>query len=172
MRNSSNQESQSNWTGVAVTIWNCIREFLGSILGWWTAAVLIENFCGTTYSPQAIYGAGSRICHDDFLPNPFQFTIHLSPYHSKSYLLTVSWNKKHEATLVPYHSPNLKMETAGSSEKFLPFYQTTPRQIIEHNNFNFTVVRTSRMTHFSYKGKLYYATSVGSKLFESRKRSR
>jgi hypothetical protein len=47
-----------------------------------TAAILNEDFRGLPWSNQANDAIVPGIGHDCFLPNPFQFIIHNSFYHS------------------------------------------------------------------------------------------
>jgi hypothetical protein len=46
----------------------------------WVLAILTEGFCDSPKSPLADAGIFSRLGHDRFFPNPFQFIIHQLPY--------------------------------------------------------------------------------------------
>jgi hypothetical protein len=63
-----------------VTLYICILDVLGSNLGRSTG--YSERI--SRYFPQSLQtnaGIVTRLGHDRFLPNPFQFIIHLSPSH-------------------------------------------------------------------------------------------
>jgi hypothetical protein len=69
-------------SGLQVTLYTCILEALGSNIGWRTA--YLEIFRDFTQPLQKTSGL-HRIGHHNFLPNPHQFIIQLSSYHSTLY---------------------------------------------------------------------------------------
>jgi hypothetical protein len=69
---------------VEVTPWTRIRKVLDSNLGRDTSWSDL-GFRGLPQSLQANARTLSRLGHDQFLPNPFRFIIHLSSYHSVLY---------------------------------------------------------------------------------------
>jgi hypothetical protein len=72
--------------GSAVMLQTHIQEVFGLNLRG-TPATLTEVCHGFRQSLQANTGIVYQLGHDCFLPNPFKFTIHLSPYHSTLYSL-------------------------------------------------------------------------------------
>jgi hypothetical protein len=69
--------SETERVNVAVTVLTCIGEVLGSNLGWGRLFVI---FLGPVASFRDNASSHGRV-----LPNPFQFIIHLSSYHSTLY---------------------------------------------------------------------------------------
>jgi hypothetical protein len=69
------------WLTLLLPIWEVPDSNLGQETGYpaschsWFSSVLIGKFQDSTL----------KLCHDRFLSNPSQFTMHLSPFHSTLY---------------------------------------------------------------------------------------
>jgi hypothetical protein len=71
---------QHDHRSVAVTLWSCIWEMLGSILGQVTGYP-DWDCCSFPHSLQEDTGSVRQLDHDCLLPNHFQFIIHKSSHH-------------------------------------------------------------------------------------------
>jgi hypothetical protein len=78
---------------VAVTLWACIRETLGSNL-YKDAAYPDGSFRGYHQLLHENTGIVSRLGYDRFLPNPFPFIIYQSSYHSTIYSIDTYQRRK------------------------------------------------------------------------------
>jgi hypothetical protein len=84
-----------------LTLLLCIRDVPGSNLESETGYPDQGSFVVFLSSSKRIPDSPVKLGHDRFLPNPFQFIVHLSPYYSTLYRLVLDAEKRRKTNYKP-----------------------------------------------------------------------